>query len=333
MSCDFPKISAIVPAYNVERYIEAAIDSLLEQSAPFHEIVVINDGSTDTTPSKLKKYENVSSIRIEHTVNRGLGMARNRGLERASGDYVYFFDSDDLLDSAFVQTVGAELQSDPNTDLVFFSGKNFYDTAFDPDSYPSSDSEEFSRKIRGHFESGLDANDALWEAGGFTPSACLYVSRRKLWNEKLRFQPIVHEDDELILKLCAAAGRTSVIDKVFFHRRLRKGSLMTSGMTRRHVDGYLHAFRSSCEVYRELKSRRHQGVIKKRLNILIWSYIHTCRSAGIEPALQEVLPSLLRIRHFPVREFLSVLLPANVVALLRSVKTDLRTVRGFFGRA
>jgi hypothetical protein len=104
---------------------------------------------------------------------------------------------------------------------------------------------------------------------------------------------------------------------------------MTSGMNRRHVDGYLHAFQSTCEVYLSLKEYRHRSVVKKHLNILVWCYIQSCRSAGLEPTFQEIFPSLVRIRYFPVREFLSVLLPANLVAVLRGVKGELRAVGAF----
>ena len=93
MSNEYPKISVIVPAYNVELYIEAAIDSLLNQSEAFYEIIVINDGSTDGTKEKLQKYEKILMVKIYHTENYGLGMARNIGIKLASGDFIYFFET------------------------------------------------------------------------------------------------------------------------------------------------------------------------------------------------------------------------------------------------
>src|SRR5699024_9285339 len=97
--------SIIVPAYNVEKYIEAALDSVFTQDMPVHEVIVINDGSTDATYDKIKRYSYRTELKLVSTDNQGLGPARNEGLRRATGDYVYFFDSDDLLDPAFLTTI------------------------------------------------------------------------------------------------------------------------------------------------------------------------------------------------------------------------------------
>lgn len=88
----------IVPAYNVERYIEKCIDSLLNQRTNYaYEIVIVNDGSTDSTGAILTKYQGHNCIRIINQDNRGLSAARNRALEKITGKYIMFVDSDDFL--------------------------------------------------------------------------------------------------------------------------------------------------------------------------------------------------------------------------------------------
>ena len=86
-------ISVIIPVYNRPQAVQRAVDSVLRQSEPPLEIIVVDDGSTDTTPQALKEYgEKIKYIRQEH---RGVSAARNRGIREARGDWLAFLDSDD----------------------------------------------------------------------------------------------------------------------------------------------------------------------------------------------------------------------------------------------
>lgn len=92
-----PKVSVIVPVYNVEKYLERCIESLWQQTLSDIEIVLVDDCATDTSPSICDKLAcQDTRIKVVHKpVNQGLGMARNTGIENASGQYVMFLDSDD----------------------------------------------------------------------------------------------------------------------------------------------------------------------------------------------------------------------------------------------
>ena len=92
------KVSVIVPIYNVEDYLECCLDSILKQTYTNLEIILVNDGSTDSSLSICKKYlEKDNRIVIVDKSNGGLSDARNAGLENANGEYVMFVDSDDFL--------------------------------------------------------------------------------------------------------------------------------------------------------------------------------------------------------------------------------------------
>ena len=94
-----PKISVIIPVYNVEDYLEECLDSIINQTFKDLEIICINDGSQDNSLNILEEYaEKDNRIKIITTKNQGLSAARNRGLENITGDYVYFIDSDDYLE-------------------------------------------------------------------------------------------------------------------------------------------------------------------------------------------------------------------------------------------
>lgn len=93
-----PTISFIVPAYNVESYIEKCVNSILLQSYKNIEIIIVNDGSTDGTLKKLEKFCAIDSrIRIINKTNQGVSAARNTGLSQAKGDFIVFVDGDDYV--------------------------------------------------------------------------------------------------------------------------------------------------------------------------------------------------------------------------------------------
>ena len=101
-----PLISVIVPVYNVEKYLRQCIDSLLQQTYQNTEIILVNDGSKDSSgeicDEYAEKYSNVSAV---HKENAGLGMARNTGLEHVTGKYIAFVDSDDWLSKDLLEVL------------------------------------------------------------------------------------------------------------------------------------------------------------------------------------------------------------------------------------
>jgi len=89
------RISVIVPVYNVKRYLARCIESVLRQTMADFELILVDDGSTDGSGAMCDTYVQDERVRVLHQENRGLGLARNAGLERAQGEYVCFIDSDD----------------------------------------------------------------------------------------------------------------------------------------------------------------------------------------------------------------------------------------------
>ncbi len=97
-----PLVSVIIPAYNAEKYIEIAVNSVLKQSYPNIEIIVINDGSTDNTLDVLSRFPNIVVISTE---NKGVSNARNMGIEASKGEYISFLDADDELDQNAIDSL------------------------------------------------------------------------------------------------------------------------------------------------------------------------------------------------------------------------------------
>lgn len=108
-------ISAIVPVYNTEKLVGRCIDSVISQTYPAWELILVDDGSTDGSLGVLKQYEtNDSRIKVIHQENAGPGLARNKGIQNASGDYIVFIDSDDIIKPDYFEKLSHE-----TADVVF----------------------------------------------------------------------------------------------------------------------------------------------------------------------------------------------------------------------
>ena len=93
-----PKISILVPIYNVEKYLRECLDSILNQTLKDIEIICINDGSTDSSLEILNEYSSKDSrVKIINKANSGYGASMNKGLEAASGEYIGIVESDDFI--------------------------------------------------------------------------------------------------------------------------------------------------------------------------------------------------------------------------------------------
>lgn len=116
-------VSIVVPIYNAQNYLEKCISSIAEQTYRNLEIILVDDGSTDNSPAICDEWaENDSRIKVIHKQNQGAGLARNAGIDNASGEYICFFDSDDYIHPALVEKCVAKA-NETGADVVLF-GKN-----------------------------------------------------------------------------------------------------------------------------------------------------------------------------------------------------------------
>ena len=96
------EVSVVIPIYNAEKTIKNCVDSALKQNLESLEVILVNDGSNDSTAEILEQYNSNPKIKIFHQLNKGVSAARNKGLSHASGEYVFFLDSDDVLDDGIL---------------------------------------------------------------------------------------------------------------------------------------------------------------------------------------------------------------------------------------
>lgn len=122
-----PKISVIIAAYNVSKYIEQAVKSVINQTLKNIEIIIVNDGSTDNTLEILNQFASKDQrIIIINKQNEGLGYARNAGIAIAQGEYVHLMDGDDYMDDDFLESL-VKAADKNNSDLVISTNRCFED--------------------------------------------------------------------------------------------------------------------------------------------------------------------------------------------------------------
>ena len=120
-------VTVIIPIYNVEKYLDRCVESVVNQTYKNLEIILVDDGSPDNCPEMCDNWaQKDCRIKVVHKQNAGLGMARNTGIENANGKYIFFFDSDDYVDTSIVEkcVISAEKY---NSDAVIYGRSEVYD--------------------------------------------------------------------------------------------------------------------------------------------------------------------------------------------------------------
>jgi len=159
-------VSVIVPVYNREGYIAQALQSILSQSFSDVEIIVVDDGSTDSTVEAVRSFG--EGIRLFRQENRGPGAARNRGIREAKGDFIAFLDSDDLWDSEKLEKQVRILKKRPEVGLVYTDLQEIDQNGL------------FLQKVACSDRTGPIVTEFL---GGHTPRPSATMVRRKLLEE------------------------------------------------------------------------------------------------------------------------------------------------------
>ena len=220
-------VTIIVPVYNIKMYLPACVKSLLEQTHPDIEILLVNDGSTDGSDALCNSLAaSDRRVSVIHKENGGLSDARNAGLDRAKGDWILFVDGDDYLAPEAVERLLPYAQ--PDVDFVQFLYQETEDTDWRPDPKQQANP-VICQNTRQFF-------DRLYDMGGVAASSCT-----KLWNRRLfdgvRFQKgILHEDEELISRVLPRCKKIVYTDLTLYGYIIHGGSIVHSAFRPKHLD-------------------------------------------------------------------------------------------------
>lgn len=232
------KVSIIIPVYNTEEYVLQAVDSIREQTLQELEIIIMNDGSTDGSLGILEELAKEDRrIQLYSQENQGQSVARNQGLEYAKGQYLYFMDSDDMLESDALKSCYEKCETE-RLDFVCFDAEilNKESALAVPLSYNRSKCLQANSLY-----SGVEMLQKQLDTKSYSPSPCLVLIRTAFFRDHhFNFYPaIIHEDQLLITLLHLKAQRVMYIHRNFFKRRFRNDSTMTRRFSWRNMKGYL----------------------------------------------------------------------------------------------
>lgn len=245
-----PLVSIIVPIYNVEQYLKECLDTLVNQTLQDIEIICVNDGSPDNSVDIVRKYMQADSrIKLIEQENRGLSGARNAGLKVAKGEYVYFMDSDDWLEHDAMEMCYQVAIRD-NVDVVLFDALSFKD-GVENCSGEIQNTYDRSKLLQSYANQAMPAKQLfkqMVQTGAMRASACLnFIRRDLLVKNGLNFEEgLIHEDELFTPQLYALANTMMYIPQMFFHRRVRPGSIMTSVKTEKTLESLCHIISELC---------------------------------------------------------------------------------------
>ena len=220
-----PAVSVIIPVYNVEKYLRECLDSVCSQTLEDIEIICVNDGSSDGSMDILKEYEsNDSRISIISQENKGLSAARNSGLDKASGDYVYFIDSDDYIELDALEKL-YNICKEKSLDCVIFKLINFDDDTKEKFQTKYYDMEFLRDAVGDNVFSNEDISKDIFHIAVSIPGKFF---RRDLI-EDMRFEEgLIFEDNPFFVEVLLKSKRLLFLDEYLYNRRVRQDSIITS---------------------------------------------------------------------------------------------------------
>lgn len=235
-------ISVIIPVYNVEKYLHECVDSVLGQTYKNLEVILVDDGSTDSSGKICDEYvEKNDRITVIHQKNSGPSKTRNTGLENANGKYIYFLDSDDYIGNNALELLVNTAESN-DADLVFFDARSF-----------SDDGAEIKQGyvVKGTYEpkSGYEVLTKLHNNKDYHCAIyLLFIKHQLLIDNKISFLESAYCSEDMLFtyQIYCSAQKAVQCKNTLYHRRYRANSIVTSKKTQRH-------FRSCRDVYEEIR--------------------------------------------------------------------------------
>lgn len=232
--------SVIIPVYNVSRYIDECIKSIISQKNVDYEIILVNDGSTDKSGDICDKYaEKYSNIKVVHKKNGGLSDARNEGVKIAKGDYILFVDGDDYIGQNTLQKIKKVIDSNHQPDIVFLELVKFFE----------------NNDIKIEMNDGIDNSvnnlkgkklyKYLSNLPKYPASACTKAIKHSLFfNNDLLFEKgLLSEDLEWSIRLFLTIKTAAYCPvKYYFYRQARVGSISNT-ISEKNISDILYTYK------------------------------------------------------------------------------------------
>lgn len=244
-------ISIIIPIYKVEQYLAECMESVLGQSYTNLEIILVDDGSPDACPALCDEYaQKDKRVKVIHKENGGLSDARNAGLEIATGEYIAFVDSDDVIHKDYVRLLYEAIKG-ANADISACDLIEFQDG----EETPSFTSE--IRDVKCNQYSPKEALSELIQGIGFRAVAWNKLYKRSVLTGETFEVGRYHEDEFFTYRIIDKASKLSFVTAKLYYYRQRSGSIMST-VSIKHLDSldaYIERLKMLEEKYPELYIR------------------------------------------------------------------------------
>ena len=254
------QISLIIPVFNGELYIEKCINSCLNQDIELaeYEIIIVNDGSTDTTEEILQNFKKHSNVTIVAQQNLGLGEARNEGLRRANGQHVWFIDADDwIAENCLADLMLALGESDITR--ILSTEVNHFSTA----------AEQMIDK-KNTIVSGIE-----YMKSDFRVCIYFYIFNRDfLVKHKLKFMPLIFEDFEFMPRALFFAQKIKTLNQLIYFRLIRPNSIMRTVSVNKpyHLLEIIYSLKYFA--FKNVKAKEHY-IFNRLISVAINNYLNT----------------------------------------------------------
>ena len=299
-----PLVSVIVPTYNGEKFITQTLESIINQDYENLEIIVVDDVSKDNTVEVAKKILENSGRNfqlVKRTVNGRQSAARNTGLKASNGEYVIFFDHDDLAEKNFVSSLVREAEN-KNADLVFCGFRHFY-----KNENQSKIAEHLPKKPLGTPENYLKAwaagEAALWCIWNFIFRKDFLLTKKLFFTESC----YIAEDIEFNLKAVALSSSISYVDIILYshvHHDFNQSVYDSTNRTnyKNLYPQYIGAYSRAARII--FKRTNNKAVKKHVFYVISHSIVKMFTAAAEAGDLEFYNEQLKRFKHRKKREIL-----------------------------
>lgn len=230
------KLSIIIPVYNVEKYISKCLDSVIGIPVDSdYEIIVVNDGTKDNSMIVVAEYERTPNLRVINQSNQGLGAARNTGLRYATGDWVYFLDSDDYINPTAFAELFNKAKDNESIDIITGDYCYVYRDSVEKGRYVINIKEDLILSgndfLINHYHS---VNTMVWRS--------IYRKTMLIDNSLFFTEGAYHEDVNWTPKCIAAAKKVYYSPVPFYYYLIREGSIVQSARNTKKINDLLYAY-------------------------------------------------------------------------------------------
>ena len=271
-----PKVSVIIPVYNVAAYLEECLDSILSQDLNDIEVICVNDGSTDNSLEILERYASEDSrIILISKENNGVGSARNTGLQKAKGEYIFIPDSDDYLLTPTALSLLYTTASEQNLDILSF---NF--------TLVGNVESEYRSKSKSNIIT--DGKEFLIQSDNIVMVWNKLYKRSYLDSIHFLYNEIIYEDDESLPRLYVNASRVMHLDTFLYAYRQRANSIVRQKISLKHFHCLAAVIASHNTLFQKETHSGFRKYLKKRLYDYLFRFYYLSLSNNEFPETAQI---------------------------------------------